>query len=380
MKISIVAHDLVGGGMTRAALLAQAGQSLGHEVEIIGLKSRDEAIYPALPPSLPVRAIEAASRRRRALALLRAIDGDVIYAVKPRPTSFGAGLLARLQRRRPLLLDIDDWEQGLMQHGGAARRRRPLRGLRGWLDPYNKRHILWLDKAAGRADGITVSSRFLEARYNGVYLPNAKDTRVFDPDKFDAGASRKKHGLDQWVNIMFPGTPRPHKGLEDLLAAMRELGRADVRLVLVGGRASSERYVATLLESWGDLIVRLPRIPLHQMPELIAAADVVVVPQRDTQAAQAQCPMKLSDAMAMARPIITTRVGDIPEIVGDSVFLVEPGCPQQLRAALDQILADPIAAEARGRRARQICIERYSVASVSRALGGLLSGFSGSAA
>src|SRR5439155_152272 len=44
--------------------------------------------------------------------VLDLVDGDVLVASKPRPTSFGLALLARRHRRRPLVLDIDDWELG----------------------------------------------------------------------------------------------------------------------------------------------------------------------------------------------------------------------------------------------------------------------------
>jgi glycosyltransferase involved in cell wall biosynthesis len=45
-------------------------------------------------------------------------------------------------------------------------------------------------------------------------------------------------------------------------------------------------------------------------------AHVVVVPQRDGPVSRAQFPMKLADAMALAKPILCTAVGDVPEVVG----------------------------------------------------------------
>jgi glycosyltransferase involved in cell wall biosynthesis len=50
--------------------------------------------------------------------------------------------------------------------------------------------------------------------------------------------------------------------------------------------------------------------------EVVAAAHVVVVPQRDGPVSRAQFPMKLADAMALAKPILCTAVGDVPEVVG----------------------------------------------------------------
>jgi glycosyltransferase involved in cell wall biosynthesis len=97
------------------------------------------------------------------------------------------------------------------------------------------------------------------------------------------------------------------------------------------------------------------------MPAVVAAAHVVVVPQRDGEVSRAQFPMKLTDAMAMAKPILCTAVGDVPEVVGDAAWVVEPGRPDQLAEALGRILSDPDAAARRGERARQRCLERLSI-------------------
>jgi glycosyltransferase involved in cell wall biosynthesis len=63
----------------------------------------------------------------------------------------------------------------------------------------------------------------------------------------------------------------------------------------------------------------------------------------------------------MAKPILCTSVGDVPEVVGDGAFVVEPERPDQLADALARILADPEEAARRGQRARERCIERLSV-------------------
>ena len=155
-----------------------------------------------------------------------------------------------------------------------------------------------------------------------------------------------------------------------MLLALERIGRPELRLVVAGGRETAfARELAQREKRW---LIELPRRPAHEMPAVVAAAHLVVVPQRDVAAARSQFPIKLTDAMAMAKPILTTRVGDVPEIVGDTAYLVAPSNPQQLAAAIEEILANPAAAERQGERARKRCVECYSLEAVGRILAPIL--------
>lgn len=373
--ISILTPGFWGEGLTRTYVLAQALQAEGHEVEVVGCMDRSRAIYPAPPPELPVVPVPLCNFPRLIGRVCRELRGDLVYAVKPYPTSFAIGLCDRLRTRRPLLLDIDDWVPGFLdpRPPADAPTRGPLRAaLRALTHPRSDFHHRLAHHLIPRADAITVNTRFLQSRYGGTYVPSGKDLAAFAPARFDAEAVRAKYGLDGYRVVMFPGTVLPHKGLEDLLEAMVALNCPRLRLVVVGGRKDGEPHVRRLLERWGKWIIRLPAQPAWRMPELLAAAHLVAVPQRDTPAARAQFPMKLTDAMAMAKPIVTTRVGDLPEIVGEAAFVVDPGSPAQLAAAIRQVFADYPAAEARGEAARRRALAHYGLPALGSALGPLV--------
>ena len=111
-KISVLAPDLSGGGGTRVYLIAQVLQQLNCQVTIYGPIFGRE-IYPTPPQNLPVVSVKGNNYPQffgQIKTLLDRLSGEIIYAVKPRPTSFGIGLLKRFFSPRPLILDIDDWE------------------------------------------------------------------------------------------------------------------------------------------------------------------------------------------------------------------------------------------------------------------------------
>ena len=380
LKVSVLAPDVSGGGMTRVYLVSQILQRLGHRVEVIGCQFGD-AIYPPPPDTLTVSSVPGKRLpgfMGSALQLLNQVQGDVIYAIKPRFTSLGLALLKKMYTRRPVLLDIDDWE--LSWFGGERYAYRPTvkqlardilkpdGALRDLEHPF---YIALGERWVHQADAITVNNRFLQQKFGGHYLPNSKDTHIFDPQRFDPARSRQKYGLSDYRVLMFPGTARPHKGLEDVLIALDQLNQPDLRLVMVGGR-KPDGYEDELMARWPQWLIKLPRFPLHQMAEVVAAAHVVVVPQRDTPTAQAQFPIKLTDGMAMAKPILSTTVGDIPKILGDTGYLVAPHAPADLAEMLKTILDDPEQAAQRGRLARERCIRHYSVDAMAETLGPLI--------
>src|SRR5262249_21327230 len=121
--------------------------------------------------------------------LCRMADGDLLLASKPRLGSAGVGYLARARSGRPLLLDIADWEIGFFLRGGvggATARTLTLRTPAGL--PWT-----WLMGALRRlADGITVSSRFLQRRFGGLLLPHVRDTTAWKPGAADGAAARRR--------------------------------------------------------------------------------------------------------------------------------------------------------------------------------------------
>ncbi|ASC69669.1 Glycosyltransferase [Halomicronema hongdechloris C2206] len=362
--------------MTRVYLVSHLLKQLGHRVNVIGCQFGDD-IYPQPPADLSVQAIAGRplpGALRSLQQLLVRTRGDIVYAIKPRLSSLFPALLSKWFRRTPVLLDIDDWELSWL--GGDKTPYQPtlkqlLRDILksdGALRQLDHRFYLeWMESLVPQADGITVNTRFLQRRFGGYYLPNGRDTDLFDPDRFDAETCRQRYGLAGYRVLMFPGTVRPHKGIEDVLQALDHLNQADIRLVIVGGRRP-DSYEEDLSKRWSRWLIKLPRFPIERMPEVVAAAHIVVVPQRDTLTAQAQFPLKLTDGMAMAKPILSTRVGDIPEILDGAGYLVTPGAPDQIAQALRWLLTHPKQAVEQGKRARQRCLQQYSYHAMAQTL------------
>ena len=371
MKISILCFDLSDNAAGRAHLLAQLLAPIA-AVEVVGPR-HGEGVWPPVADNgvryvgVPVGRLP---RFAGALpALLRAADGDLLYASKPRLGSAGVGLLKRRLGHRPLLLDIDDWEVGFFLRGGAW-------GTAGRaLNWGNPRGLPWtwlMERAAHAADRITVASRFLQERFGGILIPHVRDTDAWRPGMTDPGEIRKRLGAADKRIVMFLGTAREHKGVDDLAAGVEGLRRPDLVLALVGTDPASPGGRRLLARYPGLRLV--PPIPFAEVPRYVEAADVIAVPQRDSPDTRGQVPAKLFDAMAMARPIVSTGVSMIPEILEGCGLVVPPGDSAALGAAIARLADDHRLAGDLGARARARCVERYSFTAARRDLFPLVTG------
>ncbi len=72
--------------------------------------------------------------------------------------------------------------------------------------------------------------------------------------------------------------------------------------------------------------------------------------------------MVLLEAMAAGKPVISTRVGGIPEVIGDEVtgLLVPPGDAKALSEAIIYLLTHPEEAKRMGDEGRVLCQEKFS--------------------
>jgi len=385
VKITLFAADLSANAMGRVLVLARV-LSRHHAVEVVGPTFGRPLWGPVANEGLDVKALDIDESPRsipRMMALSGMASGDLLFACKPVWTSFGMALRAqaRSRARRPLVLDIDDWEWGFARHAVASARNKPRYLLAAALHPHlpNAWPSAWYyDRQTHHADAVIVSNSELQRRYGGEIVWHGRDTAAFDPARVSAEARdavrRELGAAPEDRVVMFMGTIQAYKGVEDLIRAVASLGREDVRLAIVGAGESgvaraAARYARDSLGARASVISPQPFV---RVPEFMAAADVVVVPQRRTDATARQMPAKLFDAMAMARPVVATAVSDIPRALDGCGWVVEPDSPDALARGIAEVLDDPDRARGAGEAARRRCVVEFSFDAMEKTLAAVI--------
>jgi len=205
----------------------------------------------------------------------------------------------------------------------------------------NKRWRALVAEALGQADAVIASSRDVRER---VLALGVKSERLYDiPQGVDCRrfvpAIDRTPGDGIW-RLLYAGRFDPKKGLGVLLEAMHLLHqqRQDVTLKLVGGSrmGGNDKAFRQQAAELGltDHIEFAEAVPWAQMPQVMAAADLFVLPSFYDSFG-----IVLIEAMACGIPVVSTRCGGPEDIVDDSVgLLAKVGDAESLAAAIDDVL------------------------------------------
>ena len=231
--------------------------------------------------------------------------------------------------RAPSVVTVHDL--GHLHFPGTHPRRQ--RAYLHWSTRHSARHATQLiaDSEVTRSDLIEHYHADPE-RINVVY-PG------FDPTPFAAAAEAPE--LDDLPEnyLLHVGTLQPRKGLSFLMEALAALGDHPARpaLVCAGRRGWMNAPIMQQVEKLGlrSRVRFLDYVPPEQLPTLYSKARMLVLPS--LYEGFGFTPL---ESMAAGTPVICSRAGSLPEVVGDAALTVPPADTTALAAAIRRMLAE----------------------------------------
>jgi len=177
------------------------------------------------------------------------------------------------------------------------------------------------------------------------YLTELPDERPLPPELEGAEAPV----------ILFFGLLRPYKGIDTLLEAFRKVKGAE--LWIAGNPRMDIAPLRQLAAEPKGRVRFLPRfIEDSEIPALMRAADILVLPYRDVEHSGV-----LYAALAFGKPLVLTAVGGFPEVAATGAAkLIPPEDPEALAAALNELVKDEATRTELGNAATRAATSSYS--------------------
>ncbi len=175
---------------------------------------------------------------------------------------------------------------------------------------------------------LLMSSNIRETMIDVV--PLAYNDAVFKPIEGRKGEFLRKYQL-AGNYLLFVGTLFPYKNLKTLVAAFLQIKhQIPHSLVIVGRREFSGEPPAR-----DERIIYMDYVPAEDLPFFYSHADLFVYPSLKEGFG-----IPPLEAMACGTPVISSRGGSLPEVVGDAGILFEPEDSEALGRAILGVLGD----------------------------------------
>ncbi|HWC75402.1 MAG TPA: glycosyltransferase family 4 protein, partial [Gemmatimonadales bacterium] len=292
-----------------------------------------------------------------ALAGTLYLDPPDYLMVESPPLMLGlSGIWLSLVKRCRMIFNVSDlWPESAVRIGALRRR--------GFMHRLGRRIELWCYRHAAL---VTGQSRAIvadiETRYpwcRTYHLSNGVDAKQFHPGR-RTDAARAELGPPDRCIAFYAGLHGLAQGLDRVLEAAGLLTDIPLQFVLMGDGPTKADLVRQAAAAGRDNVTFLDPRPVDEVPPLLAAADIVIVPL--AKHIPGATPSKLYEAMASGRPVVLVAQGEPAAIVrdADAGLVVEPGDTAGLAAALRTLAGDASLRDRLGANGRSAAEQQFN--------------------
>jgi glycosyltransferase involved in cell wall biosynthesis len=182
----------------------------------------------------------------------------------------------------------------------------------------------------------------------------------YSPDMDRPAAARAHHEYDKMRKLLFVGRKDPHKGIHDILNAMRvlTLGRSDILFVCVGPETDySTQLWRTIPDELMRYILVMDAVSEREKHAVIQDSDMLIL-----MSTTESFGIVLLEGWSHGKPVIGAKAGAIQSVIQDGVdgLLVEPGDATELAASIEFLLDYPRVGARLGQKGRAKTQEQFT--------------------
>jgi glycosyltransferase involved in cell wall biosynthesis len=175
-------------------------------------------------------------------------------------------------------------------------------------------------------------------------IPGGVDLKRFDPQRIDPQIVRQRYGFaDSDIVLLFMGWIYPFSGLREVATDVVNLADSHPRIkMLVVGRGPGLAWLEEFVKKHDsqDRIILAGYRPYEEIPQLIGAADICLLPAYDNEEMRHIVPIKIYEFLAMGKPVLSTKLNGVMKEfeAGNGVMYVDkPEAVVAQAAALSKV-------------------------------------------
>lgn len=212
-----------------------------------------------------------------------------------------------------------------------------------------------------------IKDRFIKAGIldtNVLVAPSAVDLKEFSERKSKIIIKGIEDGDFIFGYIGTLKTMNMEKGVADCLESLKFLDDS-YKFLVVGGEADDLEYYKKMSKDLNiqDRVVFVGKVSYSEVSSYFSICDVFVAPYPENEHYSFfMSPLKIFEYMASRKPIITTSLPSVKEVLkdGENAILVEPSNPEQLAEAIIKLKNNPELREKLAKKAFEDVKEKYT--------------------
>jgi glycosyltransferase involved in cell wall biosynthesis len=206
-----------------------------------------------------------------------------------------------------------------------------LQPLGKWIESWNIRNA---DLVLSINEGLReYTIRMGASREKTDVIRAGIDLDRYDPSKVTGDEIRRQYGIDKEDHVLFfMGWLYHFSGLQEVMQELAKVKQKypNLKLFIVGDGDAYED-LKTLREKLHleDRIIFAGKQPFEKIPQLIAAADICLLPAHDNEIMHDIVPIKMYEYMAMGKPIVATKLYGVMTEFGEGngiLYADNPEC------------------------------------------------------
>ncbi|MEK7432761.1 MAG: glycosyltransferase [Cyanobacteriota bacterium] len=263
------------------------------------------------------------------------IKGDVLYAVRSKPTSLGIALNIKSYKKIPAIVDISMIESSQCFLYSNSKLKNILFYLTFISNPNSYIYTLLGEKRIKYTDNITVSSKQLQKIYGGTFIPSIANDIIFNKEEYKIKEIREYMNWNDNIIILYYGNIEKDTDINTLLESINNLKNNRIKLVVLGNTINYKK----ITDKYSFVSFLGVQSELNTA-KLISSCDYAILPIKNILYSESYIPDEIYKYISCNKKIISSKKFDEIDVLDNKIIFYDPENIESLEKILKELVSN----------------------------------------